>query len=87
MKTIIAVRTDKNTKDQANEIAKNLGIPLSTIMNAYLLQFIRDKKIAFSSYPQLSPQGQQKLDQALADNKIVEFDSNQDMLDYANKSE
>lgn len=48
MSTTLSLKVDKNIKDQAMHIAKELGIPLGTILNAFLRQFIQEKKIEFS---------------------------------------
>lgn len=39
MKTVINIRTDPEVKHRAQKAAKAIGIPLSTIINAYLKQF------------------------------------------------
>ena len=50
-KTIINVKTDKNLKSEAQKVASELGLPLGTIINAYLRELIREKKVLFSSPP------------------------------------
>jgi addiction module RelB/DinJ family antitoxin len=47
--TILNIKTDKKLKADAQEVASKLGVPLSTIMNAFLKQFVRDKEITFSA--------------------------------------
>ena len=56
MKTIINIKADKEVKENAQKIAAELGLPLSTVVNAYLKQFIRSKEIYFSILPQMSPE-------------------------------
>lgn len=41
-------KTDKETKDKAKKIASEIGLPLGTIMNHYLREFVREKKVIFS---------------------------------------
>lgn len=48
MKTILNIRTDKETKDQAQKLARELGVPLSVIINVYLRQFVRTGEFTFS---------------------------------------
>ncbi len=55
MKTVINIKADKEVKETAQKIAKDLGLPLSTIINAYLKQFIRNKSVYFSSSSKISP--------------------------------
>jgi addiction module RelB/DinJ family antitoxin len=47
--TILNIKTDKKLKADAQKIAGELGVPLSTVMNAFLKQFVRDKEITFSA--------------------------------------
>lgn len=48
MKTILNIKTDKEVKLGAKRAAEELGMPLGTIINAFLRQLARDKEIAFS---------------------------------------
>ena len=48
MKTLINIKTDKHVKVGVQKIAKELGMPLSAIINAYLKQLLREKRIHFS---------------------------------------
>jgi addiction module RelB/DinJ family antitoxin len=47
--TILNIKTDKSLKSAAQEVAKELGIPLSTAINAFLRQFVREKEITLSA--------------------------------------
>ena len=48
-KTIINIKTEKTLKRAAQETAGEIGIPLGTIMNALLKQFVRDREVVVSS--------------------------------------
>lgn len=48
MKTLINIRTDREVKTRAQQVAKQIGIPLSTIINAYLKQFSREQRVDFA---------------------------------------
>lgn len=55
MKTaVITVKTDPQVKKQAQQIAKSLGFSLSTLVNAYLKEFIETKTVLFSKKPELT---------------------------------
>jgi len=56
MKTILNVKTDLDIKEEAQKLAGTLGLSLSTVVNAYLRQFIRDKEVSFSLAPQMTPE-------------------------------
>ncbi|MDF7664477.1 type II toxin-antitoxin system RelB/DinJ family antitoxin [Bifidobacterium sp. ESL0763] len=45
--TTVSFRTDKDVKDQAKELFASLGMDLSTAINVFLRQSIRDNAIPF----------------------------------------
>lgn len=45
--SVINIRTDAEIKSQAQAIAENLGLNLSTVINAYLRQLIRTQRVSF----------------------------------------
>jgi addiction module RelB/DinJ family antitoxin len=49
MYSIITIKTDKTLKELAQATAKKLGVPLSTVINAFLKQFVRDQEVTFST--------------------------------------
>lgn len=51
MNTTILLKTDKGLKNEASRVAKELGVPLTTVMNAYLRQFVRERQITISLEP------------------------------------
>ena len=44
---VIKIKTEVSTKKQAQRIASELGVSLSSIINAYLKQFVRTRRIEF----------------------------------------
>ncbi len=48
-KTILNIKTDKNLKRAAQDTAEELGVPLSTAINAFLKQFVRAKELVLSA--------------------------------------
>lgn len=61
MKTMINIRVDQDVKDKAKKTAEALGMPLSTVINAYLKQFNRTKEVHFSVEGDLTAKTKQKL--------------------------
>lgn len=51
MNTTLLLKTDKVLKDEASRTAKELGVPLTTVINAYLRQFVRERQIIISLEP------------------------------------
>jgi len=51
MNTVLNFKTDKRLKQEAKKVAQGLGLPLGTIMNHYLKELVREKKVLFTSHP------------------------------------
>jgi addiction module RelB/DinJ family antitoxin len=47
-KVLINIKTDIKLKKEAQEVSRELGLPLGTIINAYLRDFVRQKRVVFS---------------------------------------
>ena len=63
MKTLINIKTDRDVKISAQKLAKELGLSLSAVVNAYLKQFVRSQAVDFSVAPQMTPKLEKLLDQ------------------------
>lgn len=48
------MKTDKDVKKNAQKVAEELGLSLSTVINAYLRQFVRNKEIHLTTAPHMS---------------------------------
>jgi addiction module RelB/DinJ family antitoxin len=48
-KTLLTIKTDKVVKKNAQDVAEEIGVPLSTVINAFLKQFVRDREVNFSA--------------------------------------
>ena len=51
MTTILNFKTEKKLKEEAKQVAKDLGLPLGTIMNHYLKELVREKRVLFTDHP------------------------------------
>ncbi len=54
MKTVINIKADKEVKENAQGIAKELGLSLSDVINASLRNFIRTREVYFSAIPRMT---------------------------------
>ena len=54
MKTMINIKADKEVKENAQALARDLGLPLSGIINAFLKEFTRSRKVSFSAVPKMT---------------------------------
>ena len=61
-KVTINIKADKEVKEKAQKTAKDLGMPLSVVINAYLKQFIRNKEVHFSLEGELKPAVKKRLE-------------------------
>ena len=48
------IKIDKRLRDDAKHTAKNLGVPLTTVVSALLKQFVRDREVTVSLGPVLT---------------------------------
>ena len=55
-KTVINIKADKTVKKQAQHVALRLGVPLSSVINSFLKQFIRTEEVTFSAAPKMTPE-------------------------------
>jgi len=56
MKTLINIKADKEVKETAQKLARELGLPLSSVINAYLKEFIREQSLHVSIEPRIRPE-------------------------------
>jgi addiction module RelB/DinJ family antitoxin len=68
-KTVLNVKVDTEVRDDARTVANAIGIPLSTVVNAYLKDFIRNRHITLSADPQYNPRIVKELHQLSAEMK------------------
>ncbi|MEK7627546.1 MAG: type II toxin-antitoxin system antitoxin, RelB/DinJ family [Patescibacteria group bacterium] len=68
--TVINIKTDKILKNDAQKLAKIFGLPLSAVINTYLREFVREKRIIFSEPPTPNVKTGKIIDRALADIKV-----------------
>ena len=51
MDTTITIKTNTNLRQEAKKLAEELGVTLTAIINAYLRQFVRERKFSVSATP------------------------------------
>lgn len=55
MKTQVNLKIDESVKKQAQKRAKDIGLSLSSVVNATLKQFARTGELELSSAPKMTP--------------------------------
>lgn len=68
-KSVINFKVDKEVKEEAQELARQLGIPLSAIVNSQLRQLIRSRQFMLDATPTMTPFLNEVLDQVEKDRK------------------
>lgn len=66
-KTIINVKISKTLKQDAQALAEEIGVPLSTVVIANLKEFVRSRSLTVSALPRLKPEIEKELGAAIAD--------------------
>ena len=69
MKTALNIKTDREVKYKAQKIAKDIGLPLSAVVNAYLKEFVRERAVRFCVEPEIRPEVGKLLRKASKDYK------------------
>lgn len=52
---MINIKTEPKLKEEAQQLAAELGFSLSTLMTASLKQFVRTREVQFSALPRMTP--------------------------------
>jgi addiction module RelB/DinJ family antitoxin len=92
MKTVLNVKTDRETKEEAQKIARDLGLTLSAIVNAYLKQVVRDRDVYYSTAYRMSPKLEKELEKIESDIKLRRnifgpFNTADEMIEHLESNE
>lgn len=68
-KTVINVKLSKSLKNDAQTLADEIGIPLSTVVVANLKEFVRSRSLTISALQRLKPEVEKELGEAIKDYK------------------
>lgn len=66
-KTILNVKLSKALKQDAQALADEIGVPLSTVVVANLKEFVRSRSLTVSALPRLKPEIEKELGEAIGD--------------------
>ena len=83
MNTTIHITTDSKLKAQAQQLAKEMGLNLTLVLNNLLKDFIQKQSIEFTAERTLSPELEAKWMQDRIDSKDEpEFTNADDLIQY-----
>ncbi|MGI9027725.1 MAG: type II toxin-antitoxin system RelB/DinJ family antitoxin [Candidatus Saccharimonadales bacterium] len=90
MKTaILNVKIDEQVKKQAQAVASSFGIPLSTLVNAYLMELAETGQIHFSAVEVMTPQMEKIIGKAekeiKAGDTVGPFNTAEEAVNYLKK--
>lgn len=54
MKTTTSIKLDKKIKEEASALANELGLSLSSVVNATLKKFVTERRVVFSLAPEFN---------------------------------
>jgi len=80
MTTVISIRLDKDLKEAAQEVAKSVGIPLSTLIGAYLHQIVATRQINLYAPEQMTPHLEKMIEEAEKEETIGPFSTVEEFL-------
>jgi antitoxin component of RelBE/YafQ-DinJ toxin-antitoxin module len=87
MDTTMLIKTNKVLKQKAQKLAKEMGLPLGTLVNNYLRDFIIERRVTFYA-PMLNKKTQRIVDQARKEYKAGKtsgpFHSAEEMVRHLN---
>jgi antitoxin component of RelBE/YafQ-DinJ toxin-antitoxin module len=66
-KTVINIKLSKSLKQDAQALADEIGVPLSTVVIANLKEFVRSRSLNISALPRLKPEIEKQLIEAVED--------------------
>ncbi len=89
-KTIINLKVSKELKREAQDLADEIGVPLTTVITANLKEFVRSRSLSISAFPRLKPEVEAEIGEAIAEYKTgkdisLAFDTPKDAANYLRK--
>jgi antitoxin component of RelBE/YafQ-DinJ toxin-antitoxin module len=86
-KTVMNIKLSKSLKQDAQALADEIGVPLSTVVIANLKEFVRSRSLSISALPRLKPEIERELGEAIADyradkNVSGSFDSVESLTEH-----
>jgi antitoxin component of RelBE/YafQ-DinJ toxin-antitoxin module len=68
-KAIINIKVSKTLKRDAQDLADEIGVPLTTVISASLKEFVRSRSLTVSAFPRLRSEIEHELGEAIDDYK------------------
>lgn len=86
MNTVLNVKVDPHIKSLAQKTARDLGVPLSIVVNTYLREFVQTKELYISSKTyRMTPYLEKIIAKAEKGMASPAFDNANDFIEYLDK--
>ena len=87
--TVLNIKVKKDLKESAQGVARDLGLPLGTIINSYLRRLVDERRVEFVSHPMPNKETQKLLIEISKDikerkNLVGSFETAEEMDRYLN---
>lgn len=86
---VINFTTEEKTKQEAQKVAKKMGVSLSMVLNNYLKHFVRTKTVVFSADDETPNQylinALKQSEEDVKAGRVIAFKNAQEELDYLDK--
>ena len=69
MKTVLNLKIDRETKQQAAGVAESMGLTLSAIVNSFLHNYVQTRELHLTANPRMTPYLEQVVKKARIDFK------------------
>lgn len=84
---MLNIKTDREVKERAQRVARDLGLTLSAVVNGSLRQLIRSQAVYFSAAPRMTAElenliGRARRDYGRKRNVSPVLSSDKEVLDY-----
>lgn len=85
MHTTITIKTEKRLHREAKKVAQKLGIPLTTVINALMRDFVREQAITVSARPTPRPEKiaeWEKISKEMDRGHLKTFSNAEDLIEH-----
>lgn len=86
---VINFTTEEKTKQEAQKVAKKMGISLSMVLNNYLKHFVRAKTVVFNANDEIPNQwlinALKESEEDVKAGRVITFKNPQEELEYLDK--
>lgn len=69
MKTVLNLKIEKETKQQAAKLAERMGLTLSAVVNGFLHHYIQTQELHITAAPRMTPYLEKVIEKARKDYK------------------